>query len=116
MPGRRLLEAGNGADLNGLAGCRGEASRGPRQLAELGDHLECLSGLRQARQIFELVVEPDRIDRAARAAEDLRVGSGHSVFPTPPELLVELLARPRADELDRDLALGLLPGQRDHVA
>ena len=32
-----------------------------------------------------------------------------------PQLLVQLLARPRADELDRDVALGLLAREADHV-
>ena len=32
-----------------------------------------------------------------------------------PQVLVELLARPYADELDRDVPIRLLPGEPDHV-
>ncbi len=47
---------------------------------------------------------------------DLRVAGIRDRLAVRPELLVELLARPRADELDADVALGLLARQLDHVA
>ena len=40
---------------------------------------------------------------------------GRDVVVRRPELLVELLARPGADDLDRDVSLGLPAGQADHL-
>src|SRR5207237_3601053 len=52
-------------------------------------------------------------DRAADAA-DLRVGRRDDRVGCPPELLVELLAGSRADEVDADLG-GVLTREADHL-
>ena len=58
----------------------------------------------EALEHGELGLEPVRVDRRARDQLDLRVRARRRRLAVADEHLVELLARRRADELDRDLA------------
>ncbi len=71
---------------------------------------------RGARAPSSSRVEPLGVDRRPARARDLRVRRRRDLLVRPPELLVQLLARPHADELDRDVALGLPAREPDHVA
>ena len=63
---------------------------------------------RTSRLIFEKVVlDPGRIERLAVGAEDLLRRSRLRALVGVEQFLVELLAGPGADDLDRDVALGL---------
>ena len=85
----------------------GAGSLAPRllhQAAELADELERLAVLDEALEERELGLEPVRVHGRPRDQVDLRVLARRHRLAVPDELLVELLARRRADELDRDLA------------
>jgi hypothetical protein len=71
--------------------------------------------LDQALEKRELGLEPVRVDGGPRDQLDLGVLARRHHLAVPDELLVELLARRRADELDRDLASRLLAREPDHL-
>src|SRR6266545_2262035 len=78
------------------------------------DGLERLAPFDEPLELAELLLEPDAVDGRPARPVDLRVPRlGHDLVLTP-QLLVQLLARADADELDRHLAVGLLAGEADH--
>src|SRR5581483_4615919 len=82
---------------------------------ELRDELQRLALLDEALELAQLLFEPGGVDRRPRDGEDLRVGRLADRLALAPELLVQLLPGPDADELDRDVAVGLLAGEADHL-
>src|SRR5215469_2853228 len=73
--------------------------------AELRDDLERVGRAGEQLELAELRVEPRGFDRGALEPEDLRVpGRAHGLV-VGPELLVQGLTGPRADELDLDVRL-----------
>src|SRR5205085_4549956 len=85
-----------------------DAARLADHPAEPGDDLEGLTGLDEALEVSELLLEPARTDARAAHEHDLRVARRRDLLGLRPELLVQLLAGPHADLFDRDVPLGLL--------
>ena len=84
--------------------------------AQLGHQLERVALGDELLQLGDPLLEPLGVDRGPRQLADLRVRRGRDLLTGADELLVELLARAHADELDLDIAIGLLARQADHVA
>src|SRR4051794_38374091 len=72
--------------------------------AELRDDLEGVALAGEVLELRELRLEPGRIDGGPREPQDLRVVAPGDRLVLAPQLLVQLLARTRADDLDRDVA------------
>src|SRR3954464_8176344 len=88
------------------------------QARELRDDRREAGGIaleREQADAGEGLLDPGRVDPRALGAQDPLGGGGLWVFVRVEELLVELLARPPADDLDRDVAPGLEARQTDHV-
>src|SRR5690349_9112176 len=81
---------------------------------EPGHDLERLAAVDEPLELGELVLEPDGVDDRPADAADLGVGRRDYRLPFAPELLVQLLAGPRADELDPDV-LEVLAREADHL-
>ena len=80
------------------------------------DDVQRLAARDHPLQLRELFLEPIHVDRRTRSTQDLRMRGRPDRLAVRPQLLVQLLSRPHADERDRDLGVGLFPGQSDHVA
>src|SRR5215207_47236 len=65
--------------------------------------------------LVERLLLPGRIEARMLGPEDLLRRRRLRPLVRVEQLLVQLLARPRADHLDRDVALGLQSGEPDHV-
>ena len=79
----------------------------------VADELQCLSVRDEPLEHRELGLEPVGVDRRARDQVDLRVRARGRRLAGADELLVELLARRRPDELDRDVGVpGSFPESR----
>ena len=89
--------------------------RAGRDRVESRDQLERVAALDEAGQLGELFLEQGRIDVHRRRAPDLRVRGRSGLLAVGPQLLVQLLTRAGADELDRDVPARLLAGEANHV-
>src|SRR5207302_2620233 len=93
-----------------------------RRTARVADHrrqprddLKRLVRVDEPLQLAERLLEPARVDHLPAHAQDLRMRRLLDRLGLAPEILVELLARPGADELDRNLGVGLLAREPNHL-
>src|SRR5215204_7453592 len=95
-----------------IRGCelrlRVQPPRRAHDRSEAADELERLAAFDQPLQLAQLRFQPLRIDRWPTELKDRRMRRREDIVAVRPKLLVQLLARPCADDVDRDLALGLL--------
>src|SRR6185295_8930675 len=78
-------------------------ARVPGHRGQPRDGIERLPALDETLQLAQLLLQPDRVDHRTADSPDLRVGGRNDRLALAPELLVELLSRTRADEVDSDL-------------
>src|SRR5437879_6308555 len=88
----------------------------PRDRPEPRHDLERLARVGEAFEGADLLLDPFPVDGRPGGAQDLRVARRGDLLLLRPQLFVQLLARAHADVVDRDLRVGLLAGQADHVA
>src|SRR5579862_10021094 len=99
-PGRRQLVTAGVRELRRL-----DALRLAHDRAELADDLERVPFVGEPLEHSELLRKPIGFDRRAAQPPDLRVRRLAERLLLGPQLLVDLLARPRADEADRNVPL-----------
>src|SRR5262249_53108392 len=113
---RRLLAGLGSGGGRHVGGSRELATRPLHHRGELPDELHRVARPDETVELGQLLLEPRGVDLRPGYAEDLRVPRGPDGLVLRPELLVELLARAGADDIDPDVAARLEPGKLDHVA